>query len=80
MPAQVNQIGSMWTCFFAADEVYDYASAKRADVARFGRVHRGLLERGVYLPPSQFEAGFVSSAHGPEEIELTLAAFAGAIV
>ncbi|MGZ6143194.1 MAG: glutamate-1-semialdehyde 2,1-aminomutase, partial [Myxococcales bacterium] len=59
--AQVNQAGSMWTCFFTAEEVFDYPTAKKADTARFGRVHRALLERGVYLPPSQFEAGFLSS-------------------
>src|SRR4051812_38494625 len=68
-PAQVNQIGSMWTCFFADGDVYDYATAKRADTARFGRVHRQMLERGVYLPPSQFEAAFLSSEHGSDEIE-----------
>jgi glutamate-1-semialdehyde 2,1-aminomutase len=73
--AQVNQIGSMWTCFFAAGEVVDYPTAKKADTARFARVHRALLERGVYLPPSQFEAAFVSSEHGPKEIEETAAAF-----
>jgi glutamate-1-semialdehyde 2,1-aminomutase len=77
--AQVNQIGSMWTCFFAEGEVYDYPTAKKADVARFGRVHRALLERGVYLPPSQFEAAFLSSEHGTVEIEETAAAFRGAL-
>ena len=78
-PAQVNQIGSMWTCFFADGDVYDYATAKRADTARFGRVHRQMLERGVYLPPSQFEAAFLSSEHGSEEIEATAAALRGAL-
>jgi glutamate-1-semialdehyde 2,1-aminomutase len=77
--ARVNQIGSMWTCFFAEGEVYDYPTAKKADVARFGRVHRALLERGVYLPPSQFEAAFLSSEHGTQEIEETAAAFRGAL-
>ena len=77
--AQVNQVGSMWTCFFAEGEVFDYPTAKKADVARFGRVHRALLERGVYLPPSQFEAAFLSSEHGAQEIEETAAAFRGAL-
>src|SRR5437764_1822913 len=77
--AQVNQIGSMWTCFLAAEPVYDYPTAKKSDVARFGRLHRALLERGVYLPPSQFESAFLSSAHGREEIDATVAAFAGAL-
>ena len=77
--AQVNQIGSMWTCFFARDEVYDYPTAKKADTGRFARVHRALLERGVYLPPSQFEAAFLSSEHGEPEIEATVTAFRGAL-
>ena len=79
VPGQVNQAGSMWTCFFADGEVYDYPTAKRADVARFGRVHRALLERGVYLPPSQFESAFLSSEHGAAEIEETAKAFRGAL-
>ena len=68
---QVNQIGSMWTLFFSADPVFDYASAKRSDAKRFAAVHRSLLDRGVYLPPSQFEAAFLSSEHGVEEIDQT---------
>jgi len=76
---QVNQIGSIWTCFFAEGEVFDYPSAKKSDVARFGRVHRALLEHGVYLPPSQFEAAFLSSEHGPQEIEETTRAFRAAL-
>src|SRR5438477_8844173 len=79
VPGQVNQIGSMWTCFFAREEVFDYPSAKKADVARFARVHRALLERGIYLPPSQFEAAFLSSEHGEQEIEATVTAFRGAL-
>jgi len=79
VPAQVNQIGSMWTCFFASGEVYDYPTAKKADTARFGRIHRALLERGVYLPPSQFEAAFLSSEHGSEELDATIAAFGPAL-
>ena len=79
VPRQVNQIGSMWTCFFARGEVFDYPTAKKADVARFGRVHRALLERGVYLPPSQFESAFLSSEHGPAEIAETAKAFREAL-
>src|SRR3989442_3185480 len=67
VPAQVNQVGSMWTIFFASSEVFDYPSAKRSDLKRFAAVHRALLERGVYLPPSQFEAAFLSSEHGTQE-------------
>lgn len=77
--AQVNQAGSMWTCFFAQHEVFDYPTAKKADTARFARVHRALLERGVYWPPSQFEAGFLSSEHGSREIEATTVAFRAAL-
>ncbi|MCB0019361.1 MAG: hypothetical protein KDE09_16335, partial [Anaerolineales bacterium] len=51
-----------------------YASAQNADIDRFARFFRGMLAQGVYLAPSQFEAGFLSTAHGPEEIERTIAA------
>ncbi|HEX9576686.1 MAG TPA: glutamate-1-semialdehyde 2,1-aminomutase [Myxococcales bacterium] len=76
--AQLNQAGSMWTCFFAPGEVFDYPTAKRSDTARFGRMHRALLERGIYLPPSQFESAFLSSEHGAKEIEATTTAFRAA--
>ena len=79
VPVQVNQAGSMWTCFFAPGPVFDYPSAKTSDTARFGRIHRAMLERGVYLPPSQYEAAFLSSAHGPAELDETVKAFAGAL-
>jgi glutamate-1-semialdehyde 2,1-aminomutase len=77
--AQLNQAGSMWTCFFAPGEVFDYPTAKRSDTARFGRMHRALLERGIYLPPSQFESAFLSSEHGAKEIEATTTAFKAAL-
>ncbi|MFM7907514.1 MAG: aspartate aminotransferase family protein, partial [Microcystis sp.] len=54
--------------------VHNYEDAKKADVVKFGRFHRGMLERGVYLAPSQFEAGFTSLAHTAADIEQTLAA------
>ena len=73
--AQVNHVGTMWTCFFSKDEVFDYPSAKKADTARFGRVHRALLERGVYLPPSAYEVFFVSTAHDDEALARTGKAF-----
>jgi glutamate-1-semialdehyde 2,1-aminomutase len=79
VPAHINQIGSMWTLFFAAAEVYDYATAKSADVKRFAVVHRALLLRGVYLPPSQFEAAFLCSEHGGEEIDQTAMALGEAL-
>jgi glutamate-1-semialdehyde 2,1-aminomutase len=73
-----NHVGSMFTFFFTNGPVADYASAKRSDTARFGRFFRAMLERGVYFPPSQFEAAFVSAAHSETDIDATLAAARGA--
>jgi glutamate-1-semialdehyde 2,1-aminomutase len=67
----VNRVGSMFTWFFTDQPVTDYDSARRADTARFARFHRRMLEQGVYLPPSQFEAAFVSTAHTGEDIRKT---------
>lgn len=72
--ACVNQAGSMFTLFFGVDEVRDYASAQRCDTALFARYFRGMLERGVYLPPSQFEAAFVSLAHTEADLDTTVGA------
>jgi glutamate-1-semialdehyde 2,1-aminomutase len=69
IPACVNRVGSMLTLFFCEGPVTDYASAKRADTARFGTFFRKLRDRGVFLPPSQFEAMFVSLAHTDEDID-----------
>jgi glutamate-1-semialdehyde 2,1-aminomutase len=73
----VNRVGSMVTVFFCEGPVTDYASAKTSDTDRFGRFFHAMLERGVALPPAQFEAAFVSLAHGPAEIDATLQAAAG---
>ena len=77
----LNRVGSMWTWFFTPDAVADYDDAARSDTAAFGRFHRAMLEAGIWLPPSQFEAMFLGTAHGPAEIEATIsaarAAFAG---
>jgi glutamate-1-semialdehyde 2,1-aminomutase len=70
----VNRVGSMFTFFFAEGPVIDYESAKRSDTGRFGRFFRGMLERGIYLAPSQFEAAFVSAAHSEADISRTVAA------
>ncbi len=70
----INRVGSMFTAFFTEDAVTDYASTKKSDPARFGKFFRALLERGVYFPPSQFEAAFVSLAHTEQDIALTLQA------
>ena len=66
----------MFTYFFTDGPVTDWESAKRCDTARFGRYFRAMLERGVYLAPSQFEAAFLSAAHSDEDIAKTLAASA----
>ena len=71
--ACVNRVGSMLTLFFAPGPITDYASAKAADTARFGAFFRKMRDRGVFLPPSQFEAMFVSLAHSDEDIETILA-------
>lgn len=68
----VNRIGSMMTWFFTATDVTDYDSAKRSDTIRFGKFFHAMLERGIYLPPSQFEALFVSTAHTEADIERTV--------
>ncbi len=74
VPHQVARVGSMLTLFFAAEPVVDWATASRADTARFGRYFWGMLDRGVYLPCSQYEAMFVSAAHTEALIDTTIAA------
>ena len=69
VPLQVNRCGSMFTCFFADAPVVDYATAKASDTERYAAFFRGMLERGVLLAPSQFEAGFVSAAHTDDDID-----------
>jgi glutamate-1-semialdehyde 2,1-aminomutase len=72
----VNRVGSMFTTFFTDAPVANYEQAKRSDTTRFGSFFHHLLERGIYFPPSQFEAGFVSAAHTPEDIAYTSNAIA----
>ena len=74
IPLQTNRVGSMFTWFFTRVPVWDFEGASSSDTARFARFHRGLLERGVWLPPSQYEAAFVSAAHGEREVEMVLQA------
>ncbi len=75
---QVNRVGSMLTVFFSGEPVFDAASARKADARAFGRFFHAMLEGGVYLPPSQFEAAFVSVAHTDDDIDRTIAASAPA--
>src|SRR6202045_3323110 len=74
IPAQINAIGSLSTVFFTAEPVRNYADAKRSDTARYARFFREMLDRGIFLAPSQFEAAFVSAAHTSQDIVRTLAA------
>ena len=73
-PVRINRAGSMLTMFFTADPVTDFASAKRSDTQRYAAYFREMLSRGVFLPPSQFEAVFVSLAHSDDEIVRTVEA------
>jgi glutamate-1-semialdehyde 2,1-aminomutase len=69
VPVTVNRVGSMLTAFFTEGPVVDYASAKRADTARYGRFFHAMLDRGVFLAASQFEAAFVSLAHSEQDLD-----------
>jgi glutamate-1-semialdehyde 2,1-aminomutase len=69
-----GQISGMFGMFFTGDPVHNYEDAKKSDLAKFSRFHRGMLERGVYLAPSQFEAGFTSLAHTDEDVDRTIEA------
>jgi len=74
LPHQVAAVGSMFTLFFNPDPVTNYTIAARSDTARFSRYFWAMIERGIYLPCSQFEANFVSAAHTPADIDATIAA------
>ncbi|HEX3606058.1 MAG TPA: glutamate-1-semialdehyde 2,1-aminomutase [Candidatus Dormibacteraeota bacterium] len=75
----VNRVGSMLTPFLGVDVVTDYAAARGADAAAFRRVHAAWLEGGVFWPPSQYEAGFLSTAHGEAEVDRAAEIFAAAL-
>jgi len=77
--ATVTRVGSMGTLFFLDGEAEDFAAVKRADTGRFARFHAAMLERGVYLPPSQFEAWFLSTAHDDAVIDEVIKAARGAL-
>lgn len=74
VPVRFNRCGSMFCGYFAADPVHNLADAMKSDRERFKRFFHGMLERGVYLAPSQFEAGFISTSHTPEDVEHTVRA------
>ena len=68
----MNRVGAMWTWFFSDGPVRNYEEAAKSDTAAFGRFHRAMLNRGVWLPPSQFEAAFLGTAHGEAEVQATI--------
>jgi glutamate-1-semialdehyde 2,1-aminomutase len=76
IPAVVNRVGSMLTAFFTDGAVTDYATAKQADTRRYAKFFHRMLDKGIYLAPSQFEAAFVSTVHGEAETDATIRAAA----
>jgi glutamate-1-semialdehyde 2,1-aminomutase len=80
IPAVVQRVGSMLTLFFSPTRIDNYSDAVRCDRARFAHFHRRLLERGIYWPPSQLEAAFVSVAHQDEDIARTILAAEAAML
>ena len=74
VPVQFNRIGSMFCAYFCNQPVHDLTGALQSDRARFARFFHSMLNSGVYLAPSQFEAGFLSTAHTEEDLEHTLKA------
>jgi glutamate-1-semialdehyde 2,1-aminomutase len=72
VPVQVNRVGSMFCAYFTDQPVWNLADAMRCDRDRFARFFLGMLEQGIYLAPSQFEAGFLSTAHTPEDVARTV--------
>ena len=77
--AHVNAVGSVLTPFFTDRPVRSYADATSAKTDQYGAFFRGMLDRGVYPPPSQFEAWFISSAHTLKDVDKTIAAARGAM-
>lgn len=74
VPVQQTRVGTMFSTFFTESEVRDWDSVKTCDTGHFGKFFQAMLAQGVYLAPSQFEAGFMSAAHGSEEIQKTIRA------
>jgi glutamate-1-semialdehyde 2,1-aminomutase len=72
VPLVANRVGTMFGFFFSKQPVTNWETAKKADVDRFAAYFRAMLANGIYVAPSQFEVGFLSAAHGDEEIEATI--------
>jgi glutamate-1-semialdehyde 2,1-aminomutase len=74
VPLCYNRVGSMFTWFFTPGPVTDWDSASKSNTEAFGKFFRAMLDSGVYLPPSQFEAAFLGSTHTEEDVQRTIAA------
>jgi glutamate-1-semialdehyde 2,1-aminomutase len=74
IPVQFNRCGSMFCAYFTSEPVFNLGDAMKSDRERFKRYFHSMLEQGIYLAPSQFEAGFLSTAHTPADIEKTVRA------
>jgi glutamate-1-semialdehyde 2,1-aminomutase len=74
VPLTTNRVGAMGTWFFTPGPVTNYEQAAKSDTAAFGLFHHAMLNQGIWLPPSQFEAAFLSTAHGDAEVQATIAA------
>ncbi|HEX4067258.1 MAG TPA: glutamate-1-semialdehyde 2,1-aminomutase [Acidobacteriaceae bacterium] len=79
VPLTTNRVGAMWTWFFTGEPVTDFASAAKSDTQKFAAFHQAMLQAGVWLPPSQYEAAFMSTAHSEDDIRRTLEAARGAL-
>jgi glutamate-1-semialdehyde 2,1-aminomutase len=79
VPVRINRAGSLLTMFFTSEAVVDFASAKRSDTERYAAYLGSMLDGGVFLAPSQFEAMFVSAAHSDDDIEATIDAAVAAL-
>jgi glutamate-1-semialdehyde 2,1-aminomutase len=76
VPVTFNRCGSMFCAYFTGQPVWSLAEAMKSDRARFAKFFHGMLAEGIYLAPSQFEAGFISAAHSKTDIEKTVGAAA----
>ena len=72
MPVQFNRCGSMFCAYFSEEPVHNLSDAMKSDRERFKKYFHGMLDQGIYLAPSQFEAGFISTAHTEADIDRTL--------
>jgi len=79
VPMRFNRIGSMFCGYFTREPVHNLADAMKSDRERFAKYFHGMLEQGIYIAPSQFEAGFISTAHSAEDVEKTIQAARNAL-